>query len=113
MLRSHLAVAVGGGLLFVASAFAAKLCNEDNTGFPGVDAAGNIDEGNLGEVRCRLCLNTKNEKFTAKCSGNVPNESNANQKYKNSPVFAGFTKSLYKVKANGAAKFTGKGVGAP
>ncbi len=107
---NRLAVCVAGISLFVASAYAAKVCNEGDGVFPGVDAAGNLDVGNLGELRCRTCRNTKNDKFVMKCSGNVPNESNANQKYKNSPAFENTVRSLYKVKADGAAKFTAKGV---
>jgi hypothetical protein len=104
-------MAAGVGV-FIGSAFAAKECMEGVTSLPDVDAGGmivaNIDPA---DDTCRFCVNTNNGKTRVKCEGTVENASGENQKYKNDDFFAepGVEKSLYKVKADGAAKLTIKG----
>lgn len=102
-----------GAALFMASAYAAKECDDFEQEYPGVDENGNLadDIDHQGVLQCRVCANTKNGKFRKKCAGTVVNDSGANQKYKDDPIFAGNgIKPIFIVKANGAAKFREKGV---
>lgn len=108
---NRFAATLAGICVFAASAFAAKECLQTTGPFPGVDEAGNLDDGNSGDLQCKECINPKNGKFTQKCSGNVPNESGDNQKYKDPPgLLDNLDRVLYKVKASGKAKLTAKGV---
>lgn len=101
--------------LFATLGFAAKECVTDTGAMPGVNAEGNIDGGLEGQGTGKLCVNTKNGKFTVKINGTVPNESNATQNFKDSFDLEDFfgvpeaDRSKYHVSKKGKAKFTAKG----
>lgn len=107
----HFALALVGAIVFVGSAYAVKQCGEQDILIPGVDADGNLNVDQAGELQCRQCFNTKNDKLSLKCRGRVGNESGKKQIYKNPEGLLGaLDRVIYKVKVNGDARLTAKGV---
>lgn len=104
-------------VLFTGVAFA-KFCQVVPAGFPSVDAGGNASLDNPGDGQGKICLNTKNNKFVAKASGQTPNESNAKQTFKDDATVNEFygggglliSRSKLKVAADGACKLLLKGI---
>lgn len=98
-------------------ALAAKECMINDSNFPSVNADGSLNGvDDLGAGSLKICLNTRNGKFTVKGTGQTTNNSGATQNYKDSAAvnefffFQGTQHSKLKVARTGKARLTMKGV---
>lgn len=81
----------GLAALGVGAASAARLCETGPIDFPSVEADGNLNTiDDLGVGDGKLCVNTRNEKFVFKGSGETTNASGQGQTYKNDAVVSEF-----------------------